>query len=93
MICEHVRAIRDVAPDSYEGCRECLATGDTWVHLRMCLICGHVGCCDSSKNQHARRHWERTQHPIIQSFERGEDWRWCYPDEDYLDAEGAQPGV
>ena len=93
MICAHVREIRDVAPDSYEGCRECLAAGDTWVHLRMCLTCGHVGCCDSSKNKHARHHWERTHHPIIRSFEQGEDWRWCYPDRDYLDPEGARAGA
>ena len=67
-----------------KGCEECLKTGDTWVHLRMCLECGHVGCCDSSKNRHARAHFHATQHPLIQSAERGEDWRWCYIDETYL---------
>ena len=92
MICEHVREIRDVSPDA-QGCSECLAAGDTWVHLRMCLSCGHVGCCDSSKNRHARAHWRATQHPIIASFEPGEGWRWCFPDGDYVDAEPARPGA
>jgi uncharacterized UBP type Zn finger protein len=90
MTCEHVREIRNVSPDA-EGCSECLAKGDRWVALRECLTCGHVACCDSSRNRHARRHWEATGHPIIQSFEQGEDWRWCYEDNDYLDAE--QPGA
>jgi uncharacterized UBP type Zn finger protein len=58
--------------------------GDSWLHLRMCLECGHVGCCDSSKNRHARAHYHETSHPLIQSAERGEDWRWCYIDETYL---------
>src|SRR5579871_2918989 len=75
--------IKPVKPAS-KGCEECLKTGDTWVHLRMCAECGHVGCCDSSKNRHARAHFHQTQHPIIQSAERGEDWRWCYVDEVYL---------
>ena len=90
MICEHVREIRDVAPDSYEGCRECLAAGDTWVHLRMCLTCGHVGCCDSSKNRHATKHYHETKHAIMKSAEPGEKWGWCYVDEEMLDfARGA----
>jgi len=66
------------------GCEECLKMGDTWVHLRLCLECGHVGCCDSSKNRHATAHFHGTRHPIVQSAERGEDWRWCYIDETYL---------
>jgi uncharacterized UBP type Zn finger protein len=78
--CTHVDEIRPVTP-SANGCEECLQLGDRWVHLRLCLICGHVGCCDSSKNRHATRHFHATQHPIIQSFERGENWRWCYVDE------------
>jgi hypothetical protein len=77
--CKHHDMISDVTP-SGDGCQECLAMGDTWVHLRICLTCGHVGCCDDSKNTHARRHSFRTGHPIIQSFEPGEDWRWCYVD-------------
>ena len=82
--CTHVKDhVKNVKPHT-KGCEECLKTGDTWVHLRMCLECGHVGCCDSSKNRHARAHFHETQHPLIQSAERGEDWRWCYIDETYL---------
>lgn len=80
MIDPHITAIRPVRP-SADGCEECLQTGSAWVHLRLCLTCGHVGCCDSSPNRHARRHFHRTTHPIVQSFEPGEDWRWCYVDE------------
>jgi hypothetical protein len=82
-VCPHVSTIRDVAP-SADGCEDCLKTGDRWVHLRLCLACGHVGCCDSSKNRHARKHWAGTGHPIIRSFQPGEDWRWCYADEIYV---------
>lgn len=78
--CSHVDQIADVEP-SAAGCEDCLRTGDSWVHLRMCLVCGHVGCCDSSRNRHARRHWQETGHPLIQSAEPGETWRWCYVDE------------
>ncbi len=78
--CTHVREIRAVHP-SGRGCKECLEMGDTWVRLRLCLICGQVGCCDSSKNKHATRHFHKTHHAVIQSFEPGEDWRWCYVDE------------
>ena len=78
-ICIHLNQIRPVIP-SANGCEECLAIGDPWVHLRLCLTCGHVGCCDDSKNKHATRHYHKTQHPIIQSLEPGEDWWWCYPD-------------
>jgi uncharacterized UBP type Zn finger protein len=82
--CTHAKDhVKNVKPHT-KGCEECLKTGDTWVHLRMCLECGHVGCCDSSKNRHARAHFGETKHPIIQSAERGEDWRWCYIDEAYL---------
>ena len=78
--CPHLNQIRQVTP-SASGCEECLATGDRWVHLRLYLSCGHVGCCDSSKNKHATKHYHKTSHPIIQSFEPGENWRWCYADE------------
>jgi uncharacterized UBP type Zn finger protein len=81
--CSHVNQIKDVTP-SAKGCEECLKTGDSWVHLRMCLSCGHVGCCDSSKNKHATKHFHHTKHPIMQSFEPGENWRWCYVDEMFL---------
>ena len=79
--CTYLDEIRDVTPKTPNGCEECLQIGDTWVHLRLCLICGHVGCCDSSKNKHATRHFHATDHPIVQSFEPGEDWLWCYVDE------------
>jgi uncharacterized UBP type Zn finger protein len=82
--CSHMKEIRKVQP-SGNGCKECLETGDSWVHLRLCLTCGHVGCCDSSKNKHATKHFHRTKHPIVQSVEPGEDWRWCYVDEIMLD--------
>ncbi|HXQ26166.1 MAG TPA: UBP-type zinc finger domain-containing protein [Candidatus Acidoferrales bacterium] len=77
--CQHVKEIRKVTPSS-KGCEECLKVGDTWVHLRLCLTCGHVGCCDSSKNKHATKHFHAVRHPIMQSTEPGEDWRWCYID-------------
>ena len=76
----HLAAIRDVVP-SAAGCEDCLRIGDSWVHLRLCLTCGHVGCCDSSPNRHARKHFRAIGHPIVQSFEPGEFWRWCYVDE------------
>ena len=72
--CAHQNQIRNVRPHT-QGCEECLKTGDTWVHLRECLSCGHVGCCDSSKNRHATKHYAHTKHPIMRSFEPGEDWR------------------
>ncbi|HZT11265.1 MAG TPA: UBP-type zinc finger domain-containing protein [Candidatus Baltobacteraceae bacterium] len=78
--CPHAAEIRDVKP-SAQGCQECLKTGSTWVHLRECLVCGHVGCCDSSPNRHATKHYHATSHPVIRSFEPGEEWRWCYVDE------------
>ena len=82
--CTHQAEIKKGVKPRTKGCEECLKMGDTWVHLRMCLECGHVGCCDSSKNRHARAHFHETEHPLIQSAERGEDWRWCYIDEVYL---------
>lgn len=77
--------LRNVAPRTPEGCEECLKSGERWVHLRLCLECGHVGCCDSSKNKHATKHFHDTEHPIMRSFEPGEDWGWCYLDEIPLD--------
>jgi uncharacterized UBP type Zn finger protein len=82
--CPHVVQIRPVAPRTPQGCEECLRTGSGWVHLRLCLTCGHVGCCDSSPNRHARRHAHASGHAIVQSFEPGEDWRWCYVDETFV---------
>jgi uncharacterized UBP type Zn finger protein len=81
MECEHIRQAGDPAPRTPQGCEECLKTGDGWVHLRLCLECGHVGCCDDSRNKHATKHHRATHHPVIRSFQPGEDWRWCYVDE------------
>ncbi len=81
--CKHLDQIRKVEP-SAKGCEECLASGDTWVELRLCLICGHVGCCDSSKNQHATKHFQATRHPVMESFQSSDDWRWCYVDQTYV---------
>ena len=78
--CTHTDQIHDVKPHT-RGCEECLKTGDTWVHLRMCLFCGHVGCCDSSKNKHATKHFKATDHAIMRSIEPGESRGWCYIDE------------
>jgi hypothetical protein len=80
-ICSHLDQIADVEPDSTEGCSDCLKIGSRWVHLRMCMICGHVACCDDSPNRHATAHHRATAHPIIRSLEPGEDWYWCYEDE------------
>jgi hypothetical protein len=81
--CTHLGAIREVKPSS-RGCEECLKIGARWVHLRECLTCGKVGCCDSSPNKHASAHFRTVHHPIVRSFERGEDWRWCYADEVFV---------
>jgi hypothetical protein len=80
MQCTHLDMIYDVTPAA-NGCVDCLATGDSWVHLRVCMSCGHVGCCDSSPNKHASAHAGDAGHPIVQSYEPGEDWYWCYTDE------------
>jgi uncharacterized UBP type Zn finger protein len=79
--CGHLDQIQDVEPDSAEGCSDCLAIGSRWVHLRMCLSCGHVACCDSSPNRHATAHADASGHPVIRSMEPGESWRWCYVDQ------------
>jgi monovalent cation:H+ antiporter-2, CPA2 family len=92
--CSHLSHIRAVTPGTL-GCAECLKMGDTWVHLRLCLICGHVGCCDDSRNRHATRHFRETGHPLMKSFESGEEWGWCYVDEILFDPmpvpEGGRP--
>ena len=112
--CTHTDQIQQVTP-SAQGCEECLRMGDSWVHLRLCLSCGHMFlarslvimqlscapfvvlkdtpsdnagslvCCNSSKNKHAQKHFNSTQHPIVESFEPNEDWRWCYADEIYVE--------
>ena len=78
--CSHLDTIAPVEP-SDDGCTDCLRVGDRWVHLRICLRCGHVGCCDSSPNRHATKHFHATDHPIVESFEPGADWLWCYVDQ------------
>src|SRR5579871_1947063 len=82
--CRHTHQAKSVSYDK-QVCPECVALGDTWVHLRICMICGHVGCCDNSKNKHATAHFNKTKHPIIKSIEPNEDWAWCYLDKSFLD--------
>ena len=84
MACHHFDLAKPVAEASAsyaQGCEDCVKTGDSWVHLRECLLCGHVGCCDSSKNRHATKHFHATKHPVMRSVEPGERWGWCYVDE------------
>lgn len=83
--CSHLNQIRQVSAKT-AGCEECLAMGDQWVHLRICQSCGHVGCCDSSKNKHATKHFFSTDHPLIKSFEPGEDWGYCYKDDTFFES-------
>ena len=82
--CRHLDFVRTDQPRS-RGCEECLKLGDTWVHLRLCRTCGHVDCCDDSKNRHATKHFRATQHPIMTSIEPGEHWSWCYIDQLAMD--------
>jgi hypothetical protein len=79
--CSHLDQIQVAVPDDVPGCEDCLPTGDRWVHLRVCRSCGHVGCCDSSRNKHASKHAAATGHPIITSLQAGEDWSWCFLDQ------------
>jgi len=83
--CEHLNQINEVTP-SAKGCEDCLRMGSQWVHLRLCMECGHVECCDDSPNKHATKHFHKTSHPIIKSFEPGEDWGWCYVDELFFES-------
>jgi uncharacterized UBP type Zn finger protein len=87
--CTHLEevSLREL-PAEVEGCEDCLRTGGEWLHLRICLTCGHVGCCDSSPSRHATAHHRETSHPIIRSLEPGEEWSWCYADEVALTIEG-----
>jgi uncharacterized UBP type Zn finger protein len=79
-LCSHLDGIDEGIAPRTDGCGECLRTGDSWVHLRLCLTCGNVGCCDDSKNKHATKHHQATTHPIVRSHEPGETWLWCYVD-------------
>ena len=78
--CSHLNQVK-ITTTKKHVCEECVVNGDTWVHLRLCLICGHVGCCDSSKNKHATKHFHTAGHPLIRSIEPGERWIWCYVDQ------------
>jgi uncharacterized UBP type Zn finger protein len=89
MSCPHVDAAKPVPPRTPQGCEECLATGSRWVHLRLCLTCGHVGCCDSSPNRHATKHYHKTSHPVVVSFEPDERWGWCYVDDEPVEVPAA----
>jgi uncharacterized UBP type Zn finger protein len=79
--CRHLDQVRNVKARTPKGCEECLKANMQWVHLRLCLSCGHVGCCDSSPGKHASQHFRQTQHPVMRSFDPGEDWGWCFVDE------------
>ena len=81
--CTHISLIQQVTPNA-QGCEECIAMGEGWVEARVCLVCGHVGCCDTSRNRHAHRHFLETGHPVMQPLEDGQTWRWCYVDNTYL---------
>lgn len=78
--CEHFDQLMEAAAPTSKVCDACVEMGSTWVHLRACLDCGAVGCCDNSPNRHARKHWEEQHHPLMQSIEPGETWRYCFPD-------------
>ena len=89
--CTHLGTVAQVEPSS-TGCEDCLRIGSQWVSLRICMACGHVGCCDSSPNRHATaHHGEHPDHPLIRSYEPGEDWWWCYVDELAFDVADAPP--
>lgn len=83
-VCTHQDSLPAEVTPSGEGCKECLEQGMEWLHLRICLSCGHVGCCDQSPGRHTTKHFQESGHPVVQSFEPDEDWRWCYVDEVYL---------
>ena len=89
-VCSHLDQVH-VTSAGVAGCQDCLAVGDTWEHLRLCVVCGRVGCCDDSKNQHATRHYQASGHPLIRSYEPGEDWWWCYQDQVAFEVEDAGP--
>ena len=84
MSCAHASALQPVTART-QDCEECLKSKSSWVHLRLCLTCGHVGCCDSSPNRHATKHFQHTSHPVMASFEPGERWAWCYVDQIDMD--------
>jgi hypothetical protein len=93
-LCSHLDEVTlHELPASVDGCEDCLHEGSKWLHLRICLTCGHVGCCDSSPNRHATAHHQASSHPIIHSIEPGEDWSWCYVDEVAFVLDGIHGGT
>ena len=91
-VCTHIYEVAEARPSpTSTGCEDCEKVGGRWVHLRLCMTCGHVGCCDSSPNRHASAHFRTSGHPIVRSYEPGEDWWWCYADDVLLDVPGAPP--
>ena len=82
--CSHLNVFRTVRP-SADGCEDCLATDGRWVHLRICRVCGHVGCCDQSPGRHATKHFHVSKHPVMESYDPPEAWGWCYVDEVMID--------
>jgi uncharacterized UBP type Zn finger protein len=94
-MCSHLKRLANPRDEPVEpgsrGCQECLERGDWWVHLRLCMTCGHVGCCDSSPNRHATRHHHATRHPVVKSFEPGESWAWCFTDEELAESISSFP--
>ena len=89
-VCTHLDQIQDVVPAS-TGCEDCLRIGGVWVHLRLCMMCGHVACCDNSPHRHATAHYHALGHPVVRSYEPGEDWWYCYLDDLVFLVEGASP--
>jgi uncharacterized UBP type Zn finger protein len=90
--CTHLDTIDAAVAPRAAGCEDCLVMGGAWVHLRLCVACGHVGCCDSSPNRHATAHYRGSGHPLIRSFEPGEEWFFCYPDDLMFEVPDAPPG-
>jgi uncharacterized UBP type Zn finger protein len=82
--CAHLDQFSAVTPSS-DGCEECLASGGRWLHLRICRVCGHVGCCDQSPGRHATGHFHTTKHPVMESYDPPDPWGWCYVDEVMID--------
>ncbi|MEU3454718.1 UBP-type zinc finger domain-containing protein [Micromonospora sp. NPDC006766] len=82
--CDHLDRVADVRPSTRRGCEDCLREGTRWMHLRECLECGHIGCCDNSPRRHATAHWHKAAHTLVRSYEPGEEWGWCYVDELFL---------
>jgi uncharacterized UBP type Zn finger protein len=82
--CVHIARVNQEIRGNTKGCEECEKMGSSWVHLRLCLTCGHVGCCDSSVNKHGTKHFQKTNHPVMRSYKPEESWKWCYVDEMYM---------